>query len=186
MKLTTRDMTMVSLFAVLSIIGAKVSLPVLAIPFTFQFIISLLTGIVLGARRALLAQGLYLMMGLVGLPVFAKGGGLAYVLEPTFGYLIGMALGAGLVGLAADRLDPLRHSLKPWPLVPFNFLALAVVYAVGLAYLYGVMNLYVGKDMTFLKTIQVGMIPFLVNDSIYCVLAALLGPRLRRIASWRS
>lgn len=186
MKLTTRDMTMVSLFAVLSIIGAKVSLPVLAIPFTFQFIISLLTGIVLGARRALLAQGLYLMMGLVGLPVFAKGGGLAYVLEPTFGYLIGMAQGAGLVGLAADRLDPLRHSLKPWPLVPFNFLALAVVYAVGLAYMYGVMNLYVGKDMTFLKTIQVGMIPFLVNDSIYCVLAALLGPRLRRIASWRS
>jgi len=40
--------------------------------------------------------------------------------------------------------------------------------------------------MTFLKTIQVGMIPFLVNDSIYCVLAALLGPRLRRIPSLRS
>ncbi|NCB00422.1 MAG: biotin transporter BioY, partial [Clostridia bacterium] len=59
MKLSTRDMTLVSLFAVLSIIGAKVSLPILAIPFTFQFIISLLTGIVLGARRALLAQGLY-------------------------------------------------------------------------------------------------------------------------------
>jgi len=84
MKLSTRDMTLVSLFAVLSIIGAKVSLPILTIPFTFQFIISLLTGMVLGARRALLAQGLYLMMGLVGLPVFAKGGGLAYVLEPTF------------------------------------------------------------------------------------------------------
>jgi len=117
MKLSTRDMTLVSLFAVLSIIGAKVSLPILAIPFTFQFIISLLTGIVLGARRALLAQGLYLMMGLVGLPVFAKGGGLAYVLEPTFGYLIGMALGAGLVGLAVDRLDPQRTGLKPWTIV---------------------------------------------------------------------
>ena len=134
MKLSTRDMTLVSLFAVLSIIGAKVSLPILAIPFTFQFIISLLTGIVLGARRALLAQGLYLLMGLIGLPVFAKGGGLAYVLEPTFGYLIGMALGAGLVGLAADRLDPQRTGLKPWTIVPFNFLALALVYAIGVAY----------------------------------------------------
>jgi len=72
MKLSTRDMTLVSLFAVLSIIGAKVSLPILTIPFTFQFIISLLTGMVLGARRALLAQGLYLMMGLVGLPVLPK------------------------------------------------------------------------------------------------------------------
>jgi len=70
--------------------------------------------------------------------------------------------------------------------VPFNFLALVLVYVIGVVYLYGVMNLYVGEDMTFLKTIQVGMIPFLINDSIYCVLAALLGPRLRRIPSIRS
>jgi len=72
-----------------------------------------------------------------------------------------MALGAGLVGLAADRLDPRRSGLKTWAIVPFNFLALVLVYVIGVVYLYGVMNLYVGEDMTFLKTIQVG------HDSIF-------------------
>lgn len=182
-KLSVRDMTLISLFAVLSIVGAKVSLPVLAIPFTFQFIISLLTGIVLGGRRAFIAQGLYLLMGLVGLPVFAKGGGLMYVLEPSFGYLIGMALCAGLVGMLVDRLDPQRKGLKLWQLVPVNFLALAVVYTLGVAWLYVIKNFYAGSSLTFVKAIQFGMLPFLVNDSLYCVVAALIGPRLRKIRS---
>lgn len=181
MKLQIRDMTLISLFAVLSIVGAKISLPILAIPFTFQFIISLLTGIVLGARRALLAQGLYLLMGLVGLPVFAKGGGLAYIFEPSFGYLIGMALGAGLVGFFADRFDPNRSGIAVWKLIPVHFLALAVVYGVGVSYLFLIKNFYAGQSLTFIKAIQFGMIPFLINDSIYCILAALVGPRLRRI-----
>lgn len=183
MKLSVRDMTLISLFAVLSIVGAQVSIPVLAIPFTFQFIISLLTGIVLGGRRAFIAQGLYLLMGLVGLPVFAKGGGLMYVLEPSFGYLIGMALGAGLVGLLVDRLDPKRQGLKLWQLIPVNLLALAVVYTLGVAWLYVIKNFYAGSSLSFVKAIQFGMLPFLVNDSLYCVIAALIGPRLRKIRS---
>ncbi len=180
MKLTTRDMTLISLFTVLSIVGAKVSLPVLAIPFTFQFIISLLTGIILGGRRALIAQGLYLLMGLIGLPVFARGGGLAYVLEPSFGYLIGMALGAGLVGFAVDQLDPTRGSIKFWHLLPVNFISLALVYALGVVWLYVIKNFYAGSTLSFVKAIQFGLIPFLINDSIYCVIAAWIGPRLRK------
>ena len=180
MKMQVRDMTLISLFAVLSIVGAKISLPILAIPFTFQFIISLLTGIVLGARRALLAQGLYLMMGLIGLPVFAKGGGLAYVFEPSFGYLIGMALGAGLVGFFADRLDPQGHGLVIWKQIPINFLSLAIVYTLGVSYLFLIKNFYAGQSLNFVKAIQFGMVPFMVNDSIYCVVAALIAPRLRR------
>jgi biotin transport system substrate-specific component len=182
MKLSIRDMTLISMFAVLSIIGAKLSLPVLAIPFTFQFIVSLLTGVVLGGRRAFLAQGLYLAMGLAGLPVFAKGGGIAYVFEPSFGYLIGMALAAGMVGLAVDRIDPDRSRLKSWQIMPIHFAALGLVYGLGVAYMLLVKNLYTGDGLTLVKALQLGILPFLVNDSIYCVAAALIGPRLRRMA----
>jgi biotin transport system substrate-specific component len=182
MKLTTRDMTQISLFTVLSIIGAKVSLPVLTVPFTLQFIISLLTGIVLGARRALMAQGLYLLMGLIGLPVFAKGGGPAYLLEPTFGYIVGMALASGLVGLAADRLDPQRSGLKPGRILAFNFLGLLIVYATGLCDLYLILHGVAGQALPFLRLLQIGLWPFLINDSLYCLAAAWLGPRLRRLA----
>ena len=182
MKLSIRDMSLISMFAVLSIIGAKLSLPVLAIPFTFQFIVSLLTGIVLGGRRALLAQGLYLAMGLAGLPVFAKGGGIAYIFEPSFGYLIGMALAAGLVGLVVDRIDPDRRRLKSWQVMPVHFAALTLVYGLGVAYMLLVKNLYTGDGLTLVKALQFGILPFMVNDSIYCVVAALVGPRLRRLA----
>lgn len=177
-----QDMTLIALFAVLSVIGAKIALPVLAIPFTFQFIISLLTGVVLGARRAMLAQGLYILMGLTGLPVFAKGGGLAYLFEPSFGYLIGMFLCAGLIGWVSDHLDPTRSTLKTWQLLPLNGLGLVIVYALGVGYLLVVKNIYADGSLTFVKAMQFGMIPYLVNDSLYCIVAALVGPRLRRLS----
>ena len=180
MKINLRDMTLIALFAVLSMIGAKISLPVLTIPFTFQFIISLLTGIVLGARRAMLAQGLYLLMGLAGLPVFAKGGGLAYIFEPSFGYLIGMLLCAGVVGAISDRLAPGQNKLKVWQLIPLNFLGLVIVYTLGVAYMLLIKNVYADGSLTFVKALQFGLLPFLINDSIYCIVAALIGPRLRQ------
>ncbi len=182
MKINLHDMTLIALFAVLSMIGAKISMPILTIPFTFQFIISLLTGIVLGARRAMLAQGLYLLMGLAGLPVFARGGGLAYVLEPSFGYLIGMLLCAGIVGAISDRLAPGQQKLQVWQLIPLNFLGLAIVYALGVAYLLLIKNFYAGQSLTFVKALQFGLLPFLINDSIYCVVAALIGSRLRQVS----
>lgn len=183
MKIGIRDMTLISLFTVLIIIGSKITFPVMMIPITLQLAISLLTGIVLGARRALLAHGLYLLIGLAGLPVFASGGGLAYVLQPSFGYLPGMLLAAGLTGWLTDRVDPGRDRLKFWHLIPINLAGLLVVYLCGVGFLYLIKNFYAGQSFTWLQAVKAGMIPFLIADGLKALLAAAVGPLLRRLAS---
>jgi len=181
MKMKTRDMTLIALFAVLNMIAGKISLTILAVPFTMQSIVCLLAGILLGARRAMLAQALYLLIGLIGLPVFAKGGGFAYVLEPSFGFLIGMLLAGGLVGWIADRFDPTHSELKIWQAMTANLSAQLLIYIFGIAYLYMIINFYFGKSTSVIQAIQIGMIPYLIFDTLKSVLAAVIGPRLRRL-----
>ena len=180
MKIKTRDMTLIALFAVLAIIGGKIRFPILMIPFTMQTAVCLLTGLLLGWRRAMLAQGLYLFMGLIGLPVFAVGGGPGYVLQPSFGYLPGMMLGAALIGFLVDRADPTRGAAKVHHLLTINLAGLAVVYLCGISYLFLLKNLYAPDSLTFIGALQIGLIPFLLTDGIYMVLTALVGPTLRR------
>jgi biotin transport system substrate-specific component len=181
MKIRTRDMTLIALFTVLTIIGGKITVPILMIPYTLQLAICLLSGLLIGARRAMLAQGLYLLAGLLGLPVFASGGGLAYVLQPSFGYLPGMLLAAGLVGWLADLAEIRWRPLKFWHLLPINLAGVGIVYVIGVSYLYLIKNVYAGQSITLFKALQAGMIPFLPADCLKAVLAALIAPRLRRI-----
>jgi biotin transport system substrate-specific component len=180
MKINIRTMTQVALFAVLAIIGAQIRIPFLMIPFTLQFAVCLLTGIILGARKAMLAQLVYILLGLAGLPVFAAGGGPAYILQPSFGYLAGMLLAAGLVGWLADRFDPGRNKLKFWQLLPVNVAGKLIVDLLGVSYLLLIKNFYAGQSLTVWGALQAGMFPFMISDGIYCVVAALIGPALRR------
>jgi biotin transport system substrate-specific component len=182
MKPNIRAMTQIALFAVLIIVGGKlkVQLPLSPVPFTLQFTACLLAGLVLGARKAMLAQSVYILLGLIGLPVFANGGGLFYVLQPSFGFLPGMLLSAGLAGFLADRLDPARQSLKIWQILPVTLLGMLANYALGIPYLYGIAHFYSGSSMTLAKAFQVGMLPFVFTDLLQCGLASLAGPALRR------
>lgn len=186
---TVREMTIVALFAVLAIIGSKISIPVFTIPFSLQFQVCLLTGLLLGARYAFMAQGIYLALGLIGLPVFALGGGLGYVLQPSFGYLPGMMIASALVGWLADQADPQRQKINIAVVFLINLAGLIIVYLSGVAYLYFIQNYYAGQQMFFVRAIQLGMLPFLITDILHCLLAALIAPMLRRLTRtyvWRS
>src|SRR5207245_11507392 len=105
--LTTRDLTLIALFAVLTTACAQLSLtlPLLTnVPFTLQVFGVLMAGAILGARRGFLSQVLYLLLGFVGLPVFAGfAGGAAVLVGPTAGYLWSFPVAAWLVGLGSDR-----------------------------------------------------------------------------------
>jgi len=179
----TRDMTLIALFAVLMIIGGKISLTVAAVTFSLQSLVCLLAGLLLGVRRAMLSQIIYILLGLIGLPVFARGGGIGYIFEPTFGFIPGMLLAAGLIGLISDKIDPGRQKLKIWQAITINITGTVVIYAVGITYLYLIKNFYAGQAMTFVRAVQIGLIPYLIFDFLKCMLAGVTGPRLRRLTS---
>ena len=99
-KIATKDMIMCALFTALIAVGAFIKVPVPVVPFTLQFLFTMLAGLIMGGRLGAVSVGLYAVLGLAGLPIFAEGGGIWYVMKPSFGYIIGFALGS-----LGDRSD---------------------------------------------------------------------------------
>ena len=88
-KSRTYKMILVALFAALIAVGAFIRIPVPLVPFTMQTFFVVLAGMLLGKKLGAASALVYLAIGLIGIPVFTQGGGIGYVLKPSFGYLIG-------------------------------------------------------------------------------------------------
>ena len=129
-RITTKDMIMCALFTALIAVGAFIKVPVPVVPFTLQFLFTMLAGLIMGGRLGAISVGLYAVLGLVGLPIFAEGGGIWYVLKPSFGYIIGFALGSLVTGLMVEK----QKNLTMGRLLAANFTGLAIVYACGMIY----------------------------------------------------
>lgn len=172
-----KDWIYVGLFAALTWVGAYIRFPLLPdVPLTLQTLIVVLSGLVLGARRAFLSQAVYIVLGLVGVPVFAQGGaGIGYIVKPTFGFILGFLLGAVLAGWV-------DYGLRRLPIVPRSILAAIAgmigVYLVGLPYLH-VVRLWMGNALPF-GLLAASMIPFAIGDLIKAVLLGLIRPALAK------
>jgi len=118
---------LVALFAVLSAVGAFIRVPLPGVPFTLQVPAVLLAGVALGPWLGAASQLAYLAVGLLGLPVFATGGGPGYLLTPTFGFLVGFVAAAFVAGVLAG--DPARSGTPR--LVLALLLGIAAIYLVG-------------------------------------------------------
>ncbi|NCC54715.1 MAG: biotin transporter BioY, partial [Erysipelotrichia bacterium] len=105
MKLSIKSMCLCSLFAVLIAVGAFIKIPISIVPITLQTLFVVLAGIILGKRDAFISVLLYIVIGLIGIPVFANGGGIAYVLQPSFGYLLGFMLVAYFIGYFSESVE---------------------------------------------------------------------------------
>src|SRR3712207_8784733 len=99
------------------------------------------SGMLLGAKLGALSQILYVAMGLLGIPIFTEGGGLMYVVKPTFGYLIGFIVGAYVIGFISERIKELTF-IKA---LGTTLAGLFFVYLFGVIHFYLIMNLYLGK-----------------------------------------
>lgn len=174
MKTTVRDSIFIALFAALTAVGAFIKIPTPIVPFTLQFLFCTYAGLLLGARNGLYSQLLYMFIGLIGIPIFTNGGGPAYVLQPTFGYLIGFALSTYIVGRFVDRAAEVRF----WPVFSAIVLGLGAVYLCGVSYLHLIVNLYLHKDMTLATSLLVGFVPYAPFDLLLSVIIALTSLRI--------
>ena len=164
-----RDVSLVIAGALLIYLTARIHLPVPGspVPITGQTFGVLLVGGALGFRRGLIGVGLYVLLGVVGLPFFAEGkGGLSVIWGATGGYLIGFAIAGALVG----RLAELGWDRKIGGALGAMLLGNLVIYAIGLPWL-GVVTSSNPEE-----TIALGLTPFLLGDALKLVLAAVLFP----------
>jgi biotin transport system substrate-specific component len=174
MKLTTKDISRVALFAALTAAGAFIKIPIPFVPLTLQVFFVSLSGVLLGSKKGALSQLLYVLIGLTGIPVFTEGGGIAYVFRPTFGYLIGFIFGAYITGFIIERLKVLSTGK-----IFLGILAgLAAIYAAGVFYLFLINNLYLGKDFSLWSAVYYGFLLCIGGDLICSFFASVLSLRI--------
>lgn len=174
MRSNTRDLILSALFAALTAIGTFLRIPLGAMAFTLQFFVTALAGLLLGPKYGALSQIVYVVLGLVGLPIFTMGGGPGYLFQPSFGFLLGLIPAAWVIGRLAGG------SGRAWRVCLASLAGLAVLYLVGLPYMYLIFNLYLGKGMSFVTVAEVGMLVYLPGDAVKILFISLLVGSLKR------
>jgi biotin transport system substrate-specific component len=151
--------------------AAKVSVPVWPVPVTLQSFAIASLAAAFGMRMAVATVAAYLLEGALGLPVFAAGGGLAYLVGPTAGFLLGFLAQAAIIGSAADR----GASDRPLTMFGVMLVATAVLYAFGFAWLVAMSGQAGWVDQTnVLGSAFAGAVqPFVLWDVLKMAFAAL-------------
>lgn len=170
----TKNLIFCALFVALIAAGAFIKIPVPLVPFTLQFLFTMLTGLLLGGKLGCIAVCVYIALGLLGVPIFTQGGGLNYIFQPTFGYIIGFAVGAYVTGTIANQVA--SPDMKR--LLIANFLGLAVVYAFGMIYYYLISVLYLKSPIGLWSLFLYCFILAVPGDIVLCILGANLGKYL--------
>ena len=144
-------------------------LPFSPVPITGQTFAVLLLGALYGSRRGPATVVTYLALGVIGLPVFAGGGfGLARLIGPTAGYLVGFVAAAFVVGLLSER----GWDRKPWTTAASMIIGNLIIYAAGI--------LWLSKFVGWQAVLSTGFLPFLAGDAFKIALATILLP-----AGWK-
>ncbi|WP_394915756.1 biotin transporter BioY [uncultured Robinsoniella sp.] len=178
-KIKTSDMVMCALFTALIAAGAFIKIPVPVVPFTLQFLFTMLAGLLLGGKLGALSVVVYMVLGLAGLPIFSEGGGFGYIFKPSFGYIIGFAAASYVTGYMAGKAG----SLHMGRILAANFTGLAIVYGVGMVYYYFISNFVIDTPIGLWPLILYCFILAVPGDICLCFLAAFIAKRLKPVIS---
>ncbi len=137
---------------------------------SLQTLFSALSGILLGPVWGPVSQLLYVLMGLMGVPIFIEGGGLFYATHPTFGFLLGMILSSFVTGILTEKTV-----MNLWMV---SILGLLSAYLVGLPFLYLISRFYYKTEgMTFIIALKMVLV-YIPMDSLKLLVIAPIGKRL--------
>ncbi len=169
-SLSVRAMVYASLFGALTAVGGLVSIPLHPVPITLQTLMLDLAAGLLGGFLGALSQVVYILLGVIGLPVFSGGkAGLGVLVGPTGGYLFGFVAGAAVIGGLVRA--------KKRPGFPWLLLSMAAGHIV--LYGCGVLQLAVVAELALPKALAVGALPFLPGDVVKMCAASYITLRLR-------
>ena len=160
---TIRNMIFTSLFTALYVVGTLVRIPFPVVPLVLTNMFLVLGGFILGPLWGAVSVLLYLFIGFLGLPVFSGGGGIALLFGPTGGYLVGYILCAFLAGAFRN----LTHG-KAYGVIIGSVIGMLSVYLVGVPWLKGVLA------ADWMKSLTLGLFPFIIGDLVKCSLAVFI------------
>jgi biotin transport system substrate-specific component len=170
-----------SLIATLTAVGVVIKVPMIPVPFTLQTFFVLLSGNLLGPYWGAISMVVYILLGLIGLPVFAGGSGVGIVLSPTFGYLIGFPITAYFVGRKRELAHIEPQKKAGIHLFFYQVLGLMIIYFCGVMYLFLLKNVYGGESFPLKQAVFVGFIVFIPSLIIKSILVTVTVLRLKSL-----
>lgn len=166
-----RRMVYAAMFGALTSIGALIVIPLQPVPISLQTLFTTMAGVLLGGYTGALSQIIYILLGIIGLPVFTGGkAGIGVLFGPTGGYLIGFVAAAYVIG---KLIEARREAGLAW-------MAFALFIGNLVIYSFGTFGLYLVAHLTLVKALMVGTVPFLIGDLLKLITAALLANKLRK------
>jgi biotin transport system substrate-specific component len=153
------------------ILSAKIKVDLYPVPMTLQPLAVLMIAMLCGRNISVAAVSLYLFQGIIGMPVFAYGGGLPYLLGPTGGFLLGFLFASIIIGELADRGWG-KYMIKS---------VFAMLIGMFVIYFCGILQLSFLKGYDF--AIVNGLTPFIIGDLYKLILAAFLLPQIWKLVS---
>lgn len=170
-KNAVKDLVFTAMFAALIAVCSILSIPIGEVPITLQTFAVCLAAAMLGWKRGTLSVLIYVLLGAVGVPVFAgMTGGVGILAGPTGGYIIGFIPAAIIIGLAADKWER-----KALPLIVAMVLGVLVCYLIGTIWFMVVTGMGIGESL------MLCVVPFLIPDGVKIALAMILSNRLSKV-----
>ncbi len=168
-KAKTIHLVLCALFAALTAVLAQIAIPIGPVPISLATFSVFMTGALLGAKSGAVSQAVYVLLGAMGVPVFAGfKGGLGVLFGPTGGYIAGYILAAWLVGFVAEKFGN-----KLWGLLSAMLAGFFACMITGT----GWFMLITQNGLA--KALMICVVPFLPGDALKMILAASLAYRLR-------
>lgn len=170
-KITTIQMTLIGLMTAITCILAPISIQLPGgVPISITNLVIYLTVFILGWKKGTISSCIYMLLGMVGLPVFSGfSGGLGKVAGPTGGYIVGFIFLAIISGYFIERF-----SGKGYMYVIGMILGIVVAYILGTAWFIA------QTHMTFEAALATCVFPFLIGDAIKIAIATVVGPSIRK------
>ncbi|MDR5588836.1 MULTISPECIES: biotin transporter BioY [Clostridium] len=158
------------MFAVITAICAQISIPFFQVPFTMQVFAIVLSAVILGYKKAFISQIIYILLGAIGLPVFAGfKGGIQALLGPTGGYITSFLLMVLIIGYFSEKYN------DNYFIISFSgTLGIIICYIIGTAQLAFILNI------TFSGALKIGVLPFVIFDLAKIFLGIFLGINIKK------
>ncbi|HEX9974443.1 MAG TPA: biotin transporter BioY [bacterium] len=184
----------IGLFTALTAVGAYIKIPLPHVPVTLQTFFVIMSGNLLGWRYGTISQMSYLVLGLIGLPIFAYGGGPGYIFQPSFGFLLGYPIAAFTIGLLLNLsfsnhkynvIERIRPVLR---IIFADLIGVLIIFITGLSYLYLNIkyNLYLNIEsatvagLNFKNVLQSVILLFFPVDLLKVILASWVTLKLNK------
>lgn len=171
-RFTTKQLTMIGVMTAVTCILGPLSIPLsfTPVPISLTNLAVYISIYVLGTKLGTVSYIVYLLLGLVGLPIFSNfTGGLAKLAGPTGGYLIGFIFLAIIGGLFVDHFQGKIYMH-----------AIGLIIGTGICYLFGSLWLAIQAHLTFEAALWAGVIPYIPGDIAKVVIALIIGPQIRK------